>query len=133
MASVEFGIKYEDVEKIKDSIQKFDGDAEKVINQYLETQAKDKFIKNIVNLIPVSDADKQHAKDSAPLTGKKIANLTLKINTKSKFNYLYFPQMAEGTSKGKNPNDFMEKGIDKVYDNVVNEMLDRLINKMEAI
>lgn len=139
MSSVEFSMKYEDVEKIKDSIQKFDGDAESVINKYLEKEAKNKIINSIVDFIPVSkekypsQIGKIHAKHSKPLTGKRIANLTLKINTKKDFNYLYFPQMAEGTSKGKQPNDFMEKGIDKVYDNVVNQMLDRLINKMEAI
>lgn len=139
MSSVEFSIKDEDVKRIKNSIQKFNGDAENVINKYLEKEAKKKIINSIVDFIPVSkekypsQKGKIHAKTSKPLTGKRISNLTLKINTKKEFNYLYFPQMAQGTSKGKQPNDFMEKGIDKVYDNVVNEMLDKLINKMEAI
>ena len=53
--------------------------------------------------------------------------------TKTKFNYLYFPQNAEGTSKGKIPNDFMERGIDAEYDNVVNGILEKLQNGLEGM
>ena len=57
-------------------------------------------------------------------------NLSLYIHTKSQYNYLYFPQEAEGTSSGKTPNDFMQHGIDAKYDTVVNQMLEKLQNKL---
>lgn len=134
MAGVNFSIKEDDLRKIQNSIQQFDGDAEKVINDYLGTEAKDKFIKSITNLVPVSNVNKKkHAKDNNPFDGKVRNNLELWIHTKSKFNYLYFPQNAEGTSKGKSPNDFMDRGIDEEYNNVVNGILDKLQNRLEGI
>lgn len=134
MASVEFSIKDEDINKINEAITNFEGNTERVINDYLGTQAKEKFIQSITNLIPVSRVNKRrHAKNSNPLDGKIRNNLTLWIHTKTKFNYLYFPQNAEGTSKGKIPNDFMERGIDAEYDNVVNGILEKLQNRLEGM
>ena len=134
MAGVDFSLKEEDLERIQEAIMDFEDDAEKVINDCLANEAKDKFITSINNLIPVSNKNKkQHAKTSNPLDGKVRNNLTLWIHTKTKYNYLYFPQNAEGTSKGKSPNNFMEKGIDAEYDNVVNEILEKLQRRMEEI
>lgn len=134
MAGVDFSLKAEDLEKIQQSIMDFEGDAEKVINDCLNNEVKEMFTKSITNLIPVSDTEKKkHAKTSNPLDGKVRNNLTLWIHTKSKFNYLYFPQNAEGTSKGKSPNDFMDKGIDAEYDNAVNIILEKLQRRMEEI
>ena len=109
----------------KQQMQKIKEIYENIGYKVIETQAKEKFIQSITNLIPVSRVNKRrHAKNSNPLDGKIRNNLTLWIHTKPKFNYLYFPQNAEGTSKGKIPNDFMERGIDAEYDNVVNGILE---------
>lgn len=126
MSSANFSIKYNDIDKINKAIQEYGDNAEKEINNYLMDVAKDKFINSITNLIPVSVANKRHAKNSKPLEGKIIGNLTLKISTKSKYYYLYFPQNAEGTSRGKQPNDFMDRGIDVNYNDVVNGLLEKL-------
>lgn len=134
MASTRFELKQEDILKLQLAMKEFDGDVEQVINDYLEHEANEIFKESIINLIPVSKVDKKnHAKTSNPLIGEMSANLTLYIHTKTKFNYLYFPQNAEGTSKGKVPNDFMEKGIDVKYENVVNEMLEKLQRRMEGM
>ena len=133
MASINFTLKDEDLLKIQEAITDFEGDAEKVINECLANEVKDKFINSITNLIPISDRNKRHAKTSNPLDGKVRNNLTLWIHTKSQYNYLYFPQNAEGQSKGNNPNDFMDKGIDVEYDNAVNMILDKLQNRLEEI
>lgn len=127
MASTKFELKLEDVKRINDIIKSYSGDAEKQINDYLSGPGKIKIINSIVNLIPVSDKDKKHAKDSKPLEGVNY-NLSLTIRSKRQFNYLYFPQMAEGTSKNNTPNDFMEKGVDSIYDSVVNDLIERLKN-----
>ena len=88
MASVEFSIKDEDINKINEAITNFEGNAERVINDYLGTQAKEKFIQSITNLIPVSRVNKRrHAKNSNPLDGKIRNNLTLWIHTKTTINY----------------------------------------------
>jgi hypothetical protein len=133
MAGVDFTLKEEDLTRIQEAIMDFGDDAERVVNDCLANEVKDKLITSITNLIPVSDKNKKHAKSSNPLDGKIRNNLTLWIHTKSKFNYLYFPQNAEGTSKGKSPNDFMDKGIDAEYDNAVNIILEKLQRRMEEI
>ena len=133
MASINFTLKDEDLLKIQEAITDFEGDAEKVINECLANEVKDKFINSITNLIPISDRNKRHAKTSNPLDGKVRNNLTLWIHTKPQYNYLYFPQNAEGQSKGNSPNDFMDKGIDVEYDNAVNMILDKLQNRLEEI
>ena len=133
MAGVDFSLKEEDLGRIQEAIMDFGDDAERVVNDCLANDVKDKFITSITNLMPVSNKNKRHAKSSNPLDGKVRNNLTLWIHTKTKYNYLYFPQNAEGTSKRNSPNDFMEKGIEVEYDNVVNEMLEKLQRRMEEI
>ena len=133
MASVDFSLKTEDLLKIQEAIMDFGNDAESVINDCLANEVKELLTNSITNLIPVSPKSKKHAKTSNPLDGKVRNNLTLWIHTKPKYNYLYFPQNAEGTSKGKQPNDFMEKGINVEYDNVVNIILEKLQRRMEEI
>lgn len=133
MAGVDFSLKEEDLARIQEAIMDFGDDAERVVNDCLANEVKDKLITSITNLIPVSDKNKKHAKSSNPLDGKIRNNLTLWIHTKPKYNYLYFPQNAEGTSKGKSPNDFMDKGIDAEYDNAVNIILEKLQRRMEEI
>ena len=133
MAGVDFSLKEEDLKKIQEAIMDFGDDAERVINDCLSNEVKELLTNSITNLIPVSPKSKKHAKTSNPLDGKVRNNLTLWIHTKPKYNYLYFPQNAEGTSKGKSPNDFMDKGIDVEYDNAVNIILEKLQRRMEEI
>lgn len=133
MAGVNFSLKAEDLERIQEAIISFSDDAENVINECLANEVNEKLITSITNFIPVSQQNKKHAKTSKPLEGKVRNNLTLWIHTKSKFNYLYFPQNSEGQSKNNSPNDFMEKGIDSEYDNAVNMLLDKLQNRMEEL
>lgn len=134
MASTRFELKQEDLLKLQLAMKEFDGDVEQVVNDYLEHEVNEIFRESIVNLIPVSKINKKnHAKTSNPLIGEMSDNLTLYIHTKTKYNYLYFPQNAEGTSKGKTPNDFMEEGLNAKYDEVVNGILEKLQTRMEGI
>ena len=124
-----FELKSEDVQKLQQAIQQYGGNAEKTINDLLNSEVKEILIKSITNLIPVSEKGKKHAKFSNPLQGDMKGNLTLYIHTKSNFHYLYFPDEGEGTSKGRGASDFMGRGIDAEYDNVLNRMLDKLQNE----
>lgn len=133
MPKIEFSIKENDLERIKEAIIDFGDNAENVINECLANEVKNTLITSITNFIPVSKKNKKHAKTSNPLQGDVRNNLTLWIRTKPKFNYLYFPQNAEGQSRNNSPNDFMEKGINNEYDNVVNTILDKLQNRLEEI
>lgn len=129
MARAIFTIDDNDMLTIQQRIKEFQGDAEKTINDFLMNEASETFKTSIINFIPVSKAKKRkHAKTSDPLEHKQERNLELIIKTKTKYNYLYFPQNAEGTSKHNAPNDFVQKGVDREYDNVINSLLDKLQN-----
>lgn len=133
MAGVVFSLKEDDLERIQEAIINLGDDAENVINECLANEVKNQLITSITNFIPVSSQNKKHAKSSNPLDGSIRNNLTLWIHTKSKYNYLYFPQNAEGQSRNNSPNDFIEKGINAEYDNVVNTILEKLQTRMEEI
>lgn len=133
MPKIDFSIKENDLERIQEAIINFGDDAENAINECLANEVKNTLITSITNFIPVSKQNKKHAKSSNPLQGDVRNNLTLLIRTKPKFNYLYFPQNAEGQSRNDPPNNFMEKGINNEYDNVINTILDKLQRRMEEI
>ena len=128
MAGSTFQIKSEDVQKVQDAIKTFGDGAEQILNEYLITQANEIFTESIINLIPVSDRDKRHARQNAPFTGEQKANLELYIHTKKPYHYLYFPDEGEGTSLGQQAHDFMGEGVEAKYDEVINGMLDALMN-----
>lgn len=133
MAGVVFSLKEDDLQRIQEAVINLGDDAENIINECLANEVKNKLITSITNFIPVSNQNKKHAKSSKPLDASVRNNLTLWIHTKPKFYYLYFPQNAEGQSRNNSPNDFMEKGINAEYDNVVNTILDKLQTRMEEI
>lgn len=129
MAKVNFEMKQEDVEKIKKLLEAVPQNAEDTINNYLHNKGKEKLTNSITNYIPVSPKTTKHAKNSEWYQTKDF-NLAVQISNARKFYYLYFPLTATGTSIKKNPNDFFTKGVDRVYDDVVNEMMEEIKNNL---
>ena len=125
-----FKVNDEDFVRLQEEITRFGNGAEQVINEYLVTQANDTFIDSITNLIPVSDRNKRHAKQNAPLVGEQRESLELYIHTRTPYHYLYFPEEGLGTSLGQDPHDFMVEGAENEYDNVVNGVLDALMRNI---
>lgn len=129
MAGSYFELNDGDINKLITTIQNYSGNAEKAIGNYLENELPDIAKPSIQNLIPVSDRNKKHAKNSAPFTEDMEGNLSIYIHTKKAYHYLYFPDEGEGTSKGQEPHYFMEEGMERKYDEIVNGLLDSLLNK----
>lgn len=129
MAGSYFELNDGDINKLITTIQNYSGDAEKAIGNYLENELPDIAKPSIQNLIPVSDRNKKHAKNSAPFTEDMEGNLSIYIHTKKPYHYLYFPDEGEGTSKGQEPHYFMEEGMERKYDEIVNGLLDSLLDK----
>ena len=59
-----------------------------------------------------------------------IGNKTTGKKDKS-FYYLYYPASGTGTSKKKGKNDFMGKGLDYKYDEIVGDLLAELEKNIE--
>ena len=130
MSKTVYKLDYADVSRINNAIAKCDGDVEIRINNYLKTTGKDKITKSITNLLPISKKGKRHAKTHRWFN-YRMYNLALVIGVSSSYHYLYYPFMAEGTSKKKTPNDFLGDGVYNVYDEIVDDMVTELDNYYE--
>lgn len=121
--SVTFTLDDKDMELLKQRIQEYGSGAEEAINKYLHGEGKEIIVKSIEDYTPVSIRKKAHAKGNMPYQGTGY-NLSVAVKTKAKYNYLYFPDAGKGTS-AKNPKNsgFMEKGLDAIYDKIVDGML----------
>ena len=131
MAGASFSLNDDDVNRLIESIQNFQGSAEDAISEYLKNDLPGIAKPSIQSLIPVSDRNKAHARTSAPFTEDMEGKLSIYIHTKKQWHYLYFPDEGEGTSKGQAPHDFMSEGMEKKYDTLVNGLLDSLINEWD--
>lgn len=131
MAGARFTIHDDDINKLIESIQAFEGNAEEAMGTYIENTLPGIAKPSIQNLIPVSDRNKPHARYSAPFTEDMDGRLSIFIHTKKNWHYLYFPDEGEGTSKGQQPHNFMEEGLEKEYDTIINGLLDSLISAWE--
>lgn len=129
MAKVSFQMKQEDVEKIKLLLESVPENAENTINNYLHNTAKGKLTKSITNYIPKSPKTTIHAKENKWYETKDF-NLAVQISNARKFYYIYFPLTATGTSINKSPNDFFTKGVERVYEDVVGEMMEEIKNNL---
>jgi hypothetical protein len=95
---------------------------ESTINDYLHNVAGRKIASSIEGIVPVSDRNKKHARNSAPFGRQENYNLAVKVMTNKEFNYLVFPDEALGTSKGKTPQDFTGRGLEAVMPELIDEM-----------
>lgn len=145
-----FGLKYDDVNKLKNAIIKFQGDKEKTINDCLQKITAPKVIKSVTEFLPIAKnkyySFYPHAVDAEwyevtyynlsfvlanNLKGKNISKTTQNKGSRKSFYYLYYPATGTGNSYKKGPNDFLNDGINKVYDSVVEDLLIALNEKIE--
>ena len=132
-----FSLKDSDVEKIKRAIGGLGVTSEQVINKYLHDVAGENITKRITNYIPRSPRKNViHAKNSK-WSEQENFNLAVKIGNNLKgsrgksFYYLYYVVTGTGTNEKKGARDFMEKGLNAEYDNVVNGIIDELDKNIE--
>lgn len=122
--AAKFELKSEDMDILREKLRRIVPNAEKIINTYLAEKGAEELIGGVTKYTPVSNREKKHAKNSMPYKAKP-GNLRVNISTKPEYGYLYFPDAGEGTSS-KNPvhEGFMQDGVESVYENVVNGLLE---------
>ncbi|MBS5114128.1 MAG: hypothetical protein KHY88_00245 [Erysipelotrichaceae bacterium] len=107
--------------------------SEALINNYFKNYASSMTIESIMDILPSSGrtwkGKTKAAKNSNPFE-TDYPNLGFKVKSKSKYNYLVFPDLGIGTSKNNDPQEFMEKGLDIVHDEIIEGLL---ISLKEAI
>lgn len=137
-----FDISSYDLDRLNDAIRKFPGDVEKQINDYLHNTTGKKLIDSATTFIPVSKKGTKHAKFNKWYKqynynlavkiennndGKNVTKKTNR-NAKKSFYYLYYPATGTGTSRKKGENNFEEKGLKKIENKEINEII-RILNK----
>lgn len=129
-----YSLEWEDVERIREAIVRCGVSGEGAINDYLHNTAGEMIAQSITKFIPRSDRKKVHARDSKWYAQSNF-NLAVGISNsqrgKNSAYYLYYVATGTGTSKKNGPNDFMEKGLEKEYDNVVNGVIQKLLENID--
>lgn len=134
MSSVNFQIKQDDIIRLQEAMVRFGNESESTINDYLMGIGANMGIRSIISQLPTSGrtwkGKGKSAKSGNPFQSDFV-NLGFSIRSKKKYNYLYFPDQAAGTSSGNSPLEFMDRGLDKVYNNIVDGLLKSLQIKIE--
>ncbi len=124
-------------EAVIEQVEKFaDGsEAEEIINEYLAGEGGDLISKKIHDLLPVSGRNWRGKKAAAKSTDpfrKTAGNLSVKVHTKSGYHYLYFPDDGSNTNHHYGNQQFMFDGASGASNEIANEVIERLVEKMEG-
>ena len=118
-----------DVDELEEMFSRYDK-AEDVINDVLHKFGAELIKKEISNILPVSGRHwrgKAKAAKSAKPFNQLNRNLTVIVKSKSKYNYLYFPDDGSNTIRHFGNQRFMEKGAENASDEIIDTILDRLV------
>ncbi|WP_088033535.1 hypothetical protein [Evansella clarkii] len=129
---------YTSVEELEEKFKQLPDNVEIVINNYLHRQGIDITTRHITSELPVSKPrkPKRHAKFSRWSKDEKD-NLSFVINTRGgaanrrgSFGYLVFPNEGRGP---RNPLEqrFMEEGLDSSTPEIIEDLLEEVITKIE--
>ena len=132
-----FSLEDSDYEKIRQSILRCGHSSEEVINKYLHKVAGKNIAKSITKFIPRSPRKNViHAK-GGKWSEQENFNLAVGVANSlegkrgTSFYYLYYVATGTGTNKKKGPRDFMKKGLDQEYNNVVEGLVNEIDKNIE--
>jgi hypothetical protein len=129
-----FRLDARDFERLGEAMLQYQGNVEEAINDVLHNQGGQLIHDEIIRLMPRSDRQKKHAKDSNPLLIDG-GNLSVTVRTKNKFHYLYFPDDGQNVrnqnrQKAGNQQFFMRGGENK-KEEILNRCIGRLTEAFE--
>ncbi len=136
MAAKGWRIDFSGLDTLQAKLQKIPGQGEEALNRVLHGEGVERTKESIKNLIPVSDwkgrsRGKKHARDAHSLRSQNI-NLGFIIRPKPAFNYLVFPDLGIGQSKRKNPEEFMDKGLERNVQRLIQDMEEELMKVIKS-
>lgn len=120
---------------LQQAMAEYIGDVEKEINDVLWNEAGPLIQNAVQRLIPVStvkawNGKPPHARDADSLKQVNY-NLAVKITTKGKYGYLYFPDDGTNTTHHIGEQHFFARGGDSVADEIVQRCIARLYGSFE--
>ena len=134
--SVTFGFDEGSFSRLQDRIAECGSSAESVINNVLHEEGGEMLYERINPLIhPSGRTFKGHRASAASSDWKRIdssKNLSVTITTKSRFNYLYFPNDGSNTVRHFGNQRFFERGGEDASDGIAARCLAALTKEMEG-
>ena len=122
-------------DRLHQSMQNFQGNTEKAINEVLHEEVSPLVQDAIKRLIPVSGKH-WRGKSPAAKTAKSLrdikANVSLTVTTTKKYQYLYFPDDGTSTTRHVGNQQFFKKGGESQQDEIVNRCIKKLVNGFEG-
>ena len=131
-----FRLDVSEFERLQEAMQQYQGNVEEAINDVLHNQGGQLIHDEIKRLMPRSDRQKRHAKDSNSLLIQG-GNLSVTVSTKKAFGYLYFSDDGPNTRRhvGKNgvPQEFFKRGGESQKEEILNRCIGRLVGAFEEV
>lgn len=108
-------------------VKGYRGNAEKTITDYLHGKGYEQLEGSIRRLMPVSDRNKEHAKDGRSLRDREAgSNLSVTVGTTSKYHYLYFPDDGTKTMRHRGERFFFFQGAKDEEKNIIDGILEKM-------
>lgn len=133
-----FDMDISSMEKVLNKVEQFADrrEAESVISEYLWEQGGKLIKESIHKILPVSgrkawNGKKAAAKSTDPFT-EDHENLSVTVKAKGYYHYLYFPDDGSNTVHHYGNQQFMYSGAENVSEEIGNEIVKKLIEKMEV-
>lgn len=125
-----FYIEKEDAARLQEKFRQFPGDVEKAVNDVLHQIGGPLIIQNIKSYMPTSGRKPWRGKASSAKSSKSLShinsNLAVEVNATKKYKYLYFPNDGSNTIHHHGGEWFMERGVEKSEEKIVDAICDRL-------
>ncbi len=127
-----FSIKSSDIDSLQQAVEEFGETANKTINKVLHDKQTANIVKENIHVLLPTSGRKWRGKLTAasatkPLTEDTSELLTLTVRSKTKYNYLYFPDDGSNTERHQGKQHFMQQGGDNSMNRIVDLCTDRLI------
>lgn len=135
-----YEINSDSVDALYSAMKRYGAGASKKVTEYLHGKGYEVLSSSIQKAIPVSDdlskhgkkQPKGHARNLQALGDRdKGSNLSVIIGTKSRWNYLYFPDDGSNTVHHAGNQQFFKAGVERKETEVINDLLDILSFRME--
>ncbi|NCG67802.1 hypothetical protein GWJ21_07515 [Bacillus coagulans] len=129
-----WSIEFTDVDELIRKVQQIPNRSEKVINDTLKIKGSPLAMQKIQEGIPVSTwkgrvLNKKHARNYKSLNVKH-GNLEFTIRPKRQFEYIKYPDLGIGTSKGNPPKEFMHGGLEKARPPIIKDLTNAVENEI---
>ncbi|MCD8198245.1 MAG: hypothetical protein LUE24_13955 [Lachnospiraceae bacterium] len=127
------------VEKLTEKLERYGNRSGAIVQEYLRDEGFDRIAGHIPNLIHASGRNKAKWKNKATASKSAytsvfqgmVSGMTLTVSTKTRFNYLYFPDDGSNTLHHVGNQQFMLRGAQEQTDGIVDELVGRLVAAFE--